>query len=96
MVGETQQFNQGPECLKLEANMLTTGAIGGWEAWLVVSGGFACLFCSFGWINGSSCSRMSTLYATLLNKQPSVFSKRTTRLVLYRATPQVPLHGYRH
>lgn len=24
---------------------------GGWEAWLVVSGGFACLFCSFGWIN---------------------------------------------
>ena len=25
---------------------------GGMEAWLVVSGGFACLFCSFGWING--------------------------------------------
>lgn len=25
---------------------------GGREAWLVVSGGFACLFCSFGWING--------------------------------------------
>lgn len=24
---------------------------GGWEAWLVVSGGFFCLFCSFGWIN---------------------------------------------
>ena len=25
---------------------------GGIEAWLVVSGGFACLFSSFGWING--------------------------------------------
>ena len=25
---------------------------GGWEAWLAVSGAFACLFCSFGWING--------------------------------------------
>ena len=25
---------------------------GGMEAWLVVTGGFACLFCSFGWING--------------------------------------------
>lgn len=25
---------------------------GGLEAWLVASGGFACLFCSFGWING--------------------------------------------
>lgn len=25
---------------------------GGLDAWLVVSGGFACLFCSFGWING--------------------------------------------
>lgn len=25
---------------------------GGVEAWLVVSGGFACLFSSFGWING--------------------------------------------
>ena len=24
---------------------------GGWEAWLAVSGSFACLFCSFGWIN---------------------------------------------
>lgn len=24
---------------------------GGFEAWLVVSGGFFCLFCSFGWIN---------------------------------------------
>ena len=24
---------------------------GGWEAWLVVSGAFCCLFCSFGWIN---------------------------------------------
>ena len=24
---------------------------GGWEAWLVVSGAFAVLFCSFGWIN---------------------------------------------
>ena len=24
---------------------------GGLEAWLVVSGAFACLFCSFGWIN---------------------------------------------
>ncbi|KAL9129740.1 MAG: hypothetical protein Q9217_001898 [Psora testacea] len=24
---------------------------GGWEAWLAVSGAFACLFCSFGWIN---------------------------------------------
>jgi hypothetical protein len=33
---------------------------GGMEAWLVVSGGFACLFCSFGWINGepaNGCSR---------------------------------------
>jgi len=25
---------------------------GGWEAWLAVSGSFACLFVSFGWING--------------------------------------------
>ena len=25
---------------------------GGMEAWLVVTGGFACLFCSFGWLNG--------------------------------------------
>lgn len=25
---------------------------GGWEAWLVVSGAFCCLFSSFGWING--------------------------------------------
>lgn len=24
---------------------------GGLEAWLVVLGGFCCLFCSFGWIN---------------------------------------------
>ena len=24
---------------------------GGLEAWLVVSGAFCCLFCSFGWIN---------------------------------------------
>lgn len=24
---------------------------GGFKAWLVVSGGFFCLFCSFGWIN---------------------------------------------
>ena len=24
---------------------------GGWQAWLVVLGGFCCLFCSFGWIN---------------------------------------------
>ena len=24
---------------------------GGLEAWLVVFGGFCCLFCSFGWIN---------------------------------------------
>lgn len=24
---------------------------GGWEAWLVVSGAFCVLFCSFGWIN---------------------------------------------
>ncbi len=33
---------------------------GGMEAWLVVSGGFACLFCSFGWINGepaTECTR---------------------------------------
>ena len=27
---------------------------GGFEAWLVVSGGFFCLFCSFGWINCES------------------------------------------
>jgi len=25
---------------------------GGLQAWLVVSGAFCCLFCSFGWING--------------------------------------------
>ena len=31
---------------------------GGSEAWLAVSGGLCCLFCSFGWINGES----STLY----------------------------------
>ncbi len=24
---------------------------GGWEAWLVVAGGFCSVFCSFGWIN---------------------------------------------
>lgn len=24
---------------------------GGWEAWLVVSGAFCVMFCSFGWIN---------------------------------------------
>ena len=24
---------------------------GGLEAWMVVSGGFFCMFCSFGWIN---------------------------------------------
>ena len=24
---------------------------GGWEAWLVVSGAFCVLFCSFGWVN---------------------------------------------
>lgn len=24
---------------------------GGWEAWLVVAGGFCAVFCSFGWIN---------------------------------------------
>ena len=27
---------------------------GGLEAWLVVSGAFCCLFCSFGWINCTS------------------------------------------
>ena len=30
---------------------------GGWEAWLAVSGAFACLFCSFGWINGASAQK---------------------------------------
>lgn len=31
---------------------------GGMEAWLVVSGSFACLFCSFGWINGEPGRRL--------------------------------------
>lgn len=30
---------------------------GGFEAWLVVSGAFCCLFCSFGWINCASPAR---------------------------------------
>lgn len=29
---------------------------GGLKAWLVVSGAFCCLFCSFGWINGNDCA----------------------------------------
>ena len=32
---------------------------GGLEAWLVVSGAFCCLFCSFGWINGKYCNQQT-------------------------------------
>jgi hypothetical protein len=31
---------------------------GGTKAWLVVAGGFCCLFCSFGWINCKSRSQL--------------------------------------
>lgn len=44
---------------------------GGLEAWLVVSGAFACLFCSFGWINAIGI--FQTYYEThqLKNYSPS-------------------------
>jgi hypothetical protein len=38
-----QEANAGPDP--------TAFPDGGWEAWLVVAGGFCTLFCSFGWIN---------------------------------------------
>ena len=34
---------------------------GGLEAWLVVSGAFCCMFCSFGWINCTSLGQTGSL-----------------------------------
>lgn len=38
---------------------------GGLQAWLVVSGAFCCLFCSFGWINGA-CSCFGLRHTMLM------------------------------
>ena len=47
---------------------------GGLQAWLTVSGGFACLFCSFGWINAIGV--FQTYYEThqLKNYSPSTIA----------------------
>jgi hypothetical protein len=50
---------------------------GGAEAWLVVSGAFCCLFCSFGWIN--AIGEFQAYYETgpLSNYSPSTISWST-------------------
>lgn len=39
---------------------------GGLEAWVVVSGAFCCLFCSFGWINCASAA-LARIHSNLIN-----------------------------
>lgn len=45
----TQDLEEVP--LKPGAHDAKSFPDGGWEAWLVVSGAFCVMFCSFGWIN---------------------------------------------
>lgn len=40
---------------------------GGLQAWLVVVGGFCCLFCSFGWINCKSSPQHAALFQAYLS-----------------------------
>ncbi|KAG8529254.1 uncharacterized protein KY384_005889 [Bacidia gigantensis] len=47
---------------------------GGLEAWLVVSGAFACLFCSFGWINAIGVFQTEWEKHQLRNYTPSTIS----------------------
>lgn len=42
---------------------------GGLQAWMTVLGGFACLFCSFGWVN---CKRRLFFYYYLLEYRPGL------------------------
>jgi hypothetical protein len=61
---------------------------GGLEAWLVLTGAFCCLFCSFGWINCSFClTRLLECLLTLLivrryGDLPRVLSKELSPSVL--------------
>ena len=45
---------------------------GGLEAWLCVLGGFLCLFCSFGWINGE---RFASVRLEPLHTNPSASNR---------------------
>ena len=68
---------------------------GGLEAWLVVSGAFCCLFCSFGWINCRS-SLIQNPFALLTDFMKALeSSRRTIKLTSYATFPQVPSPGYR-
>ena len=69
---------------------------GGLEAWLVVSGAFCCLFCSFGWINCGSSHMQNPPLALLTDcMKASESSRRTTKPTSYAPFPQVPSLGYR-
>lgn len=69
---------------------------GGLEAWLVVAGGWCCLFTSFGWINCIG-TQPSTLLFKLswLQKtnNPQVFSKSIIKTTCCRNTIQVQFLG---
>lgn len=70
---------------------------GGLEAWLAVSGAFCCLFCSFGWINGSTTPHPLSGWLLIdFAMQLLVSSRRTTRWVPCPITRPVRLHGYQH
>jgi hypothetical protein len=58
---EPEQESQSEPGTKLKIDLTRTNADdfpdGGFQAWLVVAGGFCAVFCSFGWINCEHRSR---------------------------------------
>lgn len=74
---------------------------GGLQAWLVVSGAFCCLFCSFGWINctwtsGEASPLLGLFYSLISSSQVSASSRLTIRPTSCAHTLQVPLLGFLH
>lgn len=72
---------------------------GGLDAWLVVLGGFCCLFCSFGWINCMAFTRLESAQTENMRadehrrRQVSGFFRITTKHISYESSHQVLLLG---
>ena len=65
---------------------------GGTQAWLAVAGGFACLFVSFGWINGKALFLQLKVSGT--NRIQQLVSSRLIMKLFF--SPHIPhqlLHG---